>query len=304
MYQKEMKEGFIQDYLRSRVIQETTLRAIFKKTERFEFALGKDCSMFCKDEALSMFKGFKSKSVYVLLNNNTVLKAYCAWRKHYHEHELEAEYKNITIEDLKPLVYESENKPITRDEVTDIENNLLNFTDQAIIECLFEGIAGPSMKDITGLSVDMVDHKNKRLIFPDGRIFDLTDRLYDLLCKAFEEVDYMCYGKTLRIKRLYGKGRLYKERDNVHAVDSDDMKFRWVYRKVQIVRDYIGMPNITMKLIAASGFVHYLRQGMMETNLDIKSFLQTKNGEMLMDKYNYTSDFRVDNLTHRFASFI
>ena len=36
MYQNEMKEGFIKDYLRSRVIQKTTLYGLFRKIESYE----------------------------------------------------------------------------------------------------------------------------------------------------------------------------------------------------------------------------------------------------------------------------
>ena len=83
MYNKEMKEGFIKDYLRSRVIQKTTLYALFKKTAPFEENLKKDCSEFTVEEILKMYKEFEARSHNVLLNYNVILKAYCAWKKHY-----------------------------------------------------------------------------------------------------------------------------------------------------------------------------------------------------------------------------
>lgn len=36
MYQNEMKEGFIKDYFRSRIIQKTTLYGLFRKIEPYE----------------------------------------------------------------------------------------------------------------------------------------------------------------------------------------------------------------------------------------------------------------------------
>ena len=85
MYKNEMKEGFIKDYMRSRVVAKTSLYSLFKKTETYEEQLGKDCSQFTKEEIINMYTEFKAKSVYVLMNYNTILKAYCAWRKYYHE---------------------------------------------------------------------------------------------------------------------------------------------------------------------------------------------------------------------------
>jgi hypothetical protein len=52
MYQSEMKEGFIEDYLRSRFVARTSLNSLFKKTEPFEKENGKDCSQFNENEIL------------------------------------------------------------------------------------------------------------------------------------------------------------------------------------------------------------------------------------------------------------
>ena len=97
---------------------------------------------------------------------------------------------------------------------------------------------------------------------------------------------------------------MYKERDNAHAMDSDDKFFRWVYRKVQNFRKHVGVEEMTMKNISTSGMTYYLRQGMENTGLGLKEFLLTEDGTKLMDKYNYNSEFRIDNVTHRYAQLI
>ena len=228
MYNSEMKEGFIKDYLRSRVIARTSLYSLLKKTKPFEEGNHKDCSQFNEEEILVMYRKFKAKSVYVLLNYNTILKAYCAWIRYYRKEKTTDSYDNITIELLKPCIPPDSIKFLSREEVTEIEEQLYNWTDKAILECLWEGISGPSMNDLVRISKSMVDSKEKAIYFSDGRAIQLTDRLYNLLTKAFDETEYMCYGESLRVKKLIGMGSLYKERDNVHAADSDDRNFRWV----------------------------------------------------------------------------
>ena len=304
MYQSEMKEGFIKDYMRSRVIARTSLYSLFRKTEPFEENKNKDCSCFNQDEVLSMYADFKAKSIYVLLNYNTILKAYCAWRRYYQKEKVSESYDNMNIELLKPCIPKDSNKFLSRDEIIEIEDQLYNWTDKAILECLWEGISGPSMNDLVRISKDMVDSEEKTLYFSDGRLVELTDRLYELLTKAFDETEYMCYGTTLRVKKLIGAGRLYKERDNAHAADTDDRNFRWVYRKVQNFRDHVGIPGLTMKNIHISGMYHYLCQGMQETGLDLKSFLRSDDGKNLAKKYGFHSESYVDNLTHRFKDFV
>jgi hypothetical protein len=304
MYQSEMKEGFIKDYMRSRVVARTSLYSLLRKTEPFEEKYDKDCSQFNQDEVITMYTEFKAKSVYVLLNYNTILKAYCAWRRYYHKEKITESYENITIELLKSCVPKESNKFLSREEIIEIEDQLYNWTDKAILECLWEGISGPSMIDLININKSMVDFKEKEMYFSDGRIVNLTDRLCEFLSKAFDETEYMCYGETLRVKKLIGIGNLYKERDNAYATDSNDKYFRWVYRKVQNFRDHAGIPGLTMKNIHISGMYHYLCKGMQETGLDLKSFLRSDDGKKLAYKYGFHSESYVDNLTHRFKDFV
>lgn len=304
MYNSEEKEGFIKDYMRSRVVARTSLYSLFRKTKPFEEDKKKDCSKFDDEEILEMYKAFMAKSIYVLLNYNTILKAYCAWKRYYRKEKTTESYDNMTIELLKPCVPPNSMKFLSRDDVLEIEEQLYNWTDKAILECLWEGISGPSMNDLVGISKSMVNAEEKIIYFSDGRRVKLTDRLYELLIKAFDETEYMCYGATLRVKKLIGVGRLYKERDNAHATDSDDRNFRWVYRKIQNFREHVGISGLTMKNIHISGMYYYLCQGMQETGLDLKSFLRSEDGRDLAVKYGFDSEFYVDNLTHRFKEFV
>ena len=61
IFNKEQKETFIKEYLRSKVVAETSLYAVFKKTEGFEKKLNKDVSKFTRDEILDMLAKFKAK---------------------------------------------------------------------------------------------------------------------------------------------------------------------------------------------------------------------------------------------------
>jgi hypothetical protein len=304
MYNESLKEGFIKDYMRTRVVALTSLYSLFRKIEPYEQALDKDCSEFTEEEILQMYKEFQARSHNVLLNYNVILKAYCAWKKHYHGLENDIAYENITTEIVKTLIPEDAKRVLTRDEVTEIEDQLYNWTDRAIIEALFEGLSGNSMRDLTGVELSMIDEKEKQLVLPDGRVFDLSDRLCDMLIKACNEYEYVCYGDTLKVKKLFGGKAIYKERDNAHAADSDDKFFRWVYRRIMSCRKFVGIESLTMKNLQTAGMTYYLKQGMENTGLGIKEFLLTEPGQKLMDKYNYFSEHRVDNVVARYKQFV
>lgn len=304
MYQKEMKEGFIQDYMRSRVVAQTSLYSLFRKVEPYEQKLQKDCSEFSVEEITQMYKEFGARSHNVLLNYNVILKAYCAWKKYYHGLAIDAAYENITTDITRQLIPDDAKRVLSREEVTEIEDQLYNWTDKAIVEALFEGLSGNSMRDLTGVELRMINTKDKQLTLPDGRVFDLTDRLCELLIKACKEEEYVCYGDTLRVKKLIGKNKIYKERDNAHAADSDDKFFRWTYRRMISYRKFVGIEGLTMKNLQTAGMVHYLKLGMKSTGLGLKEFLLTNCGQKLMDKYNYSSEHRVDNVIARYKQFV
>lgn len=297
MYEAEQKESFIEEYLRSKVVASTSLYAIFKKTYPFEIELKKDVSDFTKEEVLDLLRSFQSKSVNSLLNYCVILKHYSRWVAGKIG---ENAYEDISKVDVIDLINKDE--LLTREDIDDIENQLFNWFDKAIVELLWEGVAGPSMRDICTLAKTHINSKDQIIEINENR-YSLTERLREILPKAFEENEIMSYGNTMRIIQVKGKGCLYKERPNSRGVDTDDARFRYIYRRIQIFRDYLDMPGLTMKNIQASGLWHYLQLGMKETNLGLRDFLKTKEGERLAKKYGF-GDYWVENICQKYEQYI
>ena len=294
MFNKEQKETFIKEYLRSKVVAETSLYAIFKKTEDFEEKLNKDVSKFTRDEILDMLAKFKAKSINSLLNYTIVLK-------HYSRFVFGAvgtnAYESIGKADVSDMVDKNANILLTREELDDVEVQLLNWVDKAIIELLWNGVAGKNMEDIYSVSEDCVQGNILRV---NEKEFPMTDRLRELLPKAFAETELMSYGNTMRVIEVNGKGKIYKERPNARGIDTPDIRFRWVYRKIQIFRDYLDMPGLTMKNIAASGLWHYLQLCIEKTKLDLRTFLRTKEGKELAMRYGFSESYYIDNICQKY----
>lgn len=294
MFNEAQKETFIKEYLRSKVIAETSLYAIFKKTEDFEEKLNKDVSKFTRDEILDMLVKFKAKSINSLLNYTIVLKHYS--RFVFGVVGTNA-YESIGKADVADMVDKNANILLTREELDDVEVQLLNWVDKAIIELLWNGVAGKNMEDIYSVSEDCVQGNILRV---NEKEFPMTDRLRELLPKAFDETELMSYGNTMRVIEVNGKGKIYKERPNARGIDTPDIRFRWVYRKIQIFRDYLDMPGLTMKNIAASGLWHYLQLCIEKTKLDLRTFLKTKEGKELAMRYGFSESYYIDNICQKY----
>lgn len=304
-YNEEAKAEFIKDYMRSRVVAATSLSGMFNKTATFEEELGKDCSQFNKEEILEMYKRFGAKSVNVLANYNVYLKHYTAFRIYYNKIDCINVYDSINKDNLKQCIDPDIQKQIylTREQLDDIENELLNYTDKAIVEALWHGISGKSMCDITSLNASMFSEDKCSLIFPDGRVIKISKKLSGYLEKAFNEMEYLCYGPTLRVEKLVGLGNLYKERANAHAGDSDDIRFRWIYRKIQNYRKHLDIPMLTMKTIQASGLLYELQKGMKENDCPMREFLYTEQGKKLAIQYGYKPDYYVDVISDKYSAY-
>lgn len=297
MYKKETKEGFIRDYMKSRVVAKTSLYSLFKKTAPFEEQLDKDCSQFTEEEILHMYKEFRARSKFTVFNYNAILKAYCAWVQYYHGLQNDIAYNNITTDMIAPLIPKDANKLLSREEITEIEDQLYNYADKAVVELLFIGVAGKNMEDIYAVTSECVQGD---ALVVNGKTFPMSERLKELLPKALAETEATSYGDTMRVFKVVGEGRIYKERCNSRGVNTEDAKFRYFYRRIQIFRDYLGIPGLTMKNIATSGLWHYLNQGMQETGLTLRGFLRTEQGKQIAMRYGFSEDYYLDNICAKY----
>ena len=281
MLNENIKKGFIEEYLRSKVVAPTTINAVFKKIVPFERKFKKDVSEFNEREVLDMYQVMEFKTVKTLQNYNNYLKAYTLY-KNYCENKTENIFKHITKEMLQQCISDSvrKNKYLSYEQFQDIKRELLNYTDMAILECLWAGIAGKNLTDLTYLRQENVDVNSETITLKSGKIVKLYDELYELLEKAFQETEYVCYGTTIKVKPVVGIGTLYKTRDNAYR-DSDDVRFRWIYRKIMTIREYLDIPELSMKTLHGAGMLHKIKKGMQESGLAIREFLQTDKGEKL-----------------------
>lgn len=304
MLNESIKQEFIKEYLRSRIVALTSLNGMFNKVKQFELKLSKDVSEFSIDEIIDMYKQFDLKSVNTLQNYNNYLKAYCAFRK-YKGYETQNPFENITKTILKDCINEEtkQNKYMTYEQLQDIEDGLYNAVDAAILECLWAGIAGPNLTDLTYLTHNQINKNNMTIVLKSGKVISLYPRLLNLLTKAFAETECVCYGETMKVKPVTGVGELYKVRDNVYK-DSDEIRFRWVYRKVMIIRQYFDIPTMSMKTIQGSGMLNAIKIGMKENDVDLRGFLSTECGEKIMARYDFTSENRKIIVYDKFIEYV
>lgn len=307
MYKTVQKDIFISDYLNNRVVSETMVKSIFRYTEAFESQLDKDVSLFTQDEIIKMLKEKHSRSLTSLQNVVVVLKHYTTFIiATGRENSSVNNYSLINKDVLRECIdAEIQNKMIlTKEELHDVQDQMLNATDKAILECLFEGISGPNLDDLTGLCAEQLDKINNRIYLSGGRVIQISKRLCDLLMEAFDETEIISYGDSMVITPVTGRGKLYKVKPNAHKEATSERKYRWVLRRMVIWRKYFNMPVLTAKSISTSGLVYEIKEALQNTELSLREWLKTKQGEEIARRRGFKAVDYVDVLYESVVNYI
>ena len=297
MQLSDRKDAFIhtvlQDRLERGTITMTTLRAWFKAVAAIEQKYSKDAACFTYEEAVDLFRSWKSRSLSSLQNMASIMRKYTDYISRS-EPELCVCY-NVYVKMTKDVLRSeclaekaAENSLLTREDITRIQNRMLNAVDKAILECLFIGIAGKQLTDLTGLNKDQLDVKTGVVTLESGKQIQLTHEQCEMLTNAFNEDESISYLDG-QVSPVDGVGYLCKKKANAKKPDTPERKFRWVQRRFAIWQTHFDLPVLTMKSVAMSGLVHELKLALSANGMSLNRFLKTSDGEQLAARYGYTN---------------
>ena len=311
MYTGELElEKFLQEYGRSRVIIETTTRATLNRAVGFERRFNKPFYQFTTDEALEMYKDVHAISVVSLQNNNLVLKHAARWFAHQYNKEVSDVYETMTKEQLGTVIDVEKQRSmiLSREDVDNIQSNLLNAIDRAIVEMLFQGVGGDSLKELTFMDASNVDLTNHVLYFRTGKSIPVTDAICDMLEEAFAEDELMSFGATSRVSKVTGAG-LYKLRCNVLSENANpndkadaERRYRWVQRRLILMSQDLDI-KLTAGGLQASGLLHHIKLCVKEMGLGFREFVKSEACRELAQRYDIRSEFYSQIICEKFGQY-
>ena len=311
MYTSEQEiEKFLKEYGRSRVIIETTTRATLNRAVGFEHKFNKPFYQFTTEEALEMYRSVHAISVVSLQNNNLVLKHAARWFAHQYNKEVSDAYETMTKEQLGTVIDVEKQRSmiLSREDVNNIQSNLLNAIDRAIVEMLFQGVGGESLKELTFMDASNVDRENNTLYFRTGKSIPATDEICDMLAEAFAEDELMSFGSTSRVSKVSGSG-LYKIRCNVLSENANpndkadvERRYRWTQRRLILMSQDLGI-KLTAGGLQASGLLHHIKLCVKEMGLGFREFVKTDVCRELAQRYDIRSEFYSQVLVEKFGQY-
>ena len=308
MYTTETQiEEFLTEYKRSRVVAETSVRAILKRAAGWEKSYDKAFYEFNKEEALEMFKSAHAISVVSLQNANLTLK-------HASRYFLKmaggSVYESIGKYDLADCVDKNKRDGLmlSREDLTNIQNDLLNATDKGILEMLFLGAGGNWLKELTFFDINQISKADGVVYFRTGKIIQITNEQYDMIKEACEETELLSFGDTMRISKVQSEG-FYKIRCNALSTNSDpsneqdmERRFRFIQRRLALISKDLDV-KLTSGGIQSSGLLWNLRNMVAESGLTFREYVKTEEAKSLARRYDITSDFYSQILVDKFDKF-
>lgn len=307
---KETVENFIKTYKTQKIITETTLRATLSSIIQNESHLNKFFYQFTKLEILNIYKELHSISVRSLQNRNLILNNFAYYvikSKHLSINNI---YEEINKGDLLKCVDQrkKENCLITREQLTDIQNNLLNYTDKGILEALFLGFGGNKLKELTFFDLRQMRKNDKTAIFETGKVIPITDKQYDMIVKAYRETSLISFGKTYRSIDVISLG-FFKKRSNNRTSSSNpqndedlNRRYRFIQRRPRLISKEFDLP-IKSGRIQDSGLLYNLQKEIIKSGEPFDNFIKTEAARSLAQRYDIYTEFYSQILKEKFGEY-
>ncbi len=286
--------GFIEEYRRSRVIAETSVKAVLKRAVEWEKKHGKVFYEFNKEEALEMFKSAHAISVVSLQNANLTLKHAA---RYFLKMAGGSVYEEIGKSDLAECVdaNKRDGLMLSREDLTNIQNGLLNATDRGILEMLFLGAGGNWLKELTFFSMDQISRQDGAVYFHTGKIIPITEEQYEIIKAACEETELISFGSTTRVSQVQSEG-LYKVRFNCLSTNDDpgneqdmERRFRFCQRRLSLISKDLDV-KLTSGGLQNSGLLWCLQSAVAESGLTFREYVKTDEAKELAKRYDIMSD--------------
>lgn len=297
MYTNEQEvEDFLSEYSRSKIVIPTTVRATLNRAIEFEYKFNKPFHLFTIDETLEMYQSIHAVSSVSLQNMNLLLKNAARWIRYKNGGTVDGAYEKITKDMLETVVDKEKQKRmiLSKNDVESLMDQLLNWTDRAILFLLFEGVDGYLLDQLTFMKWEQVSHNNLKVYLRNGDTIDITESDYEMLKKGFCEDELISYGSTARIAKVRSLG-LYKARanslsDNDDPEDNADVerRYRFITRRLALVSKDLGV-KLSPSILQTSGLLWYIQRGMKEADMNFREFTTTEECFKIAKRYGIRS---------------
>lgn len=262
LYNGNDKKKFISQY--ESVDSQLTIYWQFLKVAPFEVKLNKDMSEMTSEEIKTMLEEAKCSTITSAINHINTYKRYIDFmnvaENPFHDFEI---YSDLASD----VVDKGKNKRYSREDLMFMIDELNNYTDQAMILALFEGIKGKSFSELLTLkrsNLIVVENDNKNLYFADVynegtkevRRVQISEDLYKLLILADEQEAYRTNNADETVETPFNDSEFIFKKAKKGKQGGSVLDRHFITRKFVFFKEFFGNEHLTADDILQSGMMH------------------------------------------------
>lgn len=284
-YKIEFLAGYVaNNYSNSTVKQYLT---IFNKTKSLEEYYKKDLYDFTASEMRAFLKLLRAKTYNAITSKYSLIKNYIEIAKTDKQGIIDVPSGMLLkAGDLNELIfdYAQENRYCTRTQLEEGVRNIENPIDQAIYLLLFEGIMGKEYEDLRLLKKSDIDLKKREVLrLSTGEKIKISSFTAEVLEEAMYQEHYYRENSTIKTKLDLSSPYLIKTK-LTSTSNGEYLKYTGLTRRLDILKDKMGMPLLTAKTVYRSGLIEkvliFEHENKVELNIKEIKDLMNEWGEL------------------------
>lgn len=289
MYNEELKMKYIRDNKDRNLTLEANMKRFFNATANYEEWLNKDLACFTFEEIVAYYKSLSITSLESLMIMNSQFKLYAEYcrtldmlfdgQNHYMEMTDSVLVECLNSELLKKII-------INRSELYSIVDSLVNPGDKFVILCLFEGVSGQRLIDISEFMPEQIKEDNIIKTY-SGKTFKISNKLIDCMYEACEEYTYYTYSANGDcITRQFKDYDPHPFKSLANATKYGGDRYQQIYNRVIRIRGLCdNSPAITISGLLESGRIQMINDLIKPGQSAKQCIIENRN--IIEEKYGY-----------------
>jgi len=272
LYNPEIKMDYLNTFDNEQ--SKITIAYILYKAKDSEEIYKKDLYEFDIEEIKNVLHNTNPLNRMIAKTNGLMISNYISWaiEKGLKKSNLNP-LADKSVEWYEQFVDKSKKIFITRDELKEIEKDLVNAQDAVIPYLIFEGVLGTGASELINLKQSDIEENNVLYLEDDKygkREITVSEDCMRLIRQAIKETEYhkangKSQSKNQILKLVNNEYVIRSAQTNTEAITKRADK-HLVYRRIATISEFFELPYLNAKNIQKSGMIYmakelYLRDG-------------------------------------------
>lgn len=303
VYNPDVKERFLESY--DNIGTRNTIAYVFYASKEYEEKFNRDLYTFNRDEIKDVIHATNPLTKPVATSKSRYISSYIDFCTKQGFQETGGNinpFSGLPTTWYDQFVDKSAKLYLSKDEIDEIEKDLVNAQDAVLLYLLFEGVFGTGGSEVLNLKKTDIDFENNILHVEDDELgerdVEVSSHCMTIIKSALQESVYKAKnGKAEKrnAERPLIINNYVLRNAKTRSEHNNRADKHLIYRRISTMSDYFSLPYLTSKVIERSGMLYYcykqIKEGKYtEINNDLLKEIGDKFGmkkSMINGELNY-----------------